>query len=456
MPYEGEFAEYRSLRRLVENRRVQELLGQRMKVRDYDSGEPSVPLHKVPLSDLEPGFWQPDLLLAVDGSNSVVEVENGYPGAEVGYVTVAAVLINLRKIKKLDEHRPVDPKQYRTVEDVASIDSVFPGCNVVLDDLASPKESLRRGLFDTLASIRLPSDGEALLDTYEALLGYRQVYDQRCPYRDDCLNKGEAFTPGRGEYGCGCLHNRPMYSTDALRIHEGMVPDSQNGEMFGEIRQTLEHLIVLHILRWMEKTQRLWLLRHTAIIVDGPLAFFGNPSTLLRGYIEELRRINLAAKAVNGGQDILLMGVEKGGIFISHFAQLDEYRDGSSGAYEKQVVGLPTDEYIKNNIIFSQSSKVYGKETYFGRKLFYKTASGARIVASLPFLSESMEDVHDSSPELYPRLGDALRLLDQLISNRYPNAIFPLISANAEAAIPMNLGSRALEELTKKLIKSSM
>lgn len=456
MPYEGEFAQYRSLRRLVENRRVHELLGQRMRIKDDTPGDPVVQLKKVPLSELEPGIWQPDLLLAVDGSNSVVEVINGYPGAEVGYVTVAAVLINLKKIKQLDMHRPVDPKQYRTVEDVASIDSVFPGCNVVLDSLDSPTESLRKGLFDTLSSIRLPSDGESLLDTYEALLDYRKDYNQSCPYRDDCLNRGNAFTFGRGEYSCGCLHTRPMYSTDALRIHEGMVPDSQNGEMFGEIRQTLEHLAVLHVLRWMEKTKQLEILQRAAIIVDGPLAFFGNPSTLLRGYTEELRRINEAAKAINEGQDILLMGVEKSGIFISHFAQLDEHRDGSPGAYEKQVVGLPTDEYIKDNIIFSRSERPYGKETYFGRKFFYKTASGARIVASLPFLSEAMQNVNDSSPELYPRLGDSLRLLDQLVSNRYPNAIFPLISANAEAAIPMNLGSRALEELTKKLIRPSV
>ena len=454
MPYEGEFAQYRALRRIVESQRVQELLGQRMQVKGHSSDAPITSLTKMSLSDLEPSFWQPDLLLAVDGSNSPVTVENGYPGAEVGYVTVAGVLIDLKKIKELDQRRPVDPRQARKVQDIESIDAVFPGCNVTLDNLDSPKQSLRQALFEVLESKRIPPDGETLLDTYEALLTHREVYSQPCPYKGDCLHPDEGFTPGRGQYQCGCLYGRPMYSTDALRIHEGMVPDSQNGEMFAEIRQTLERLIVLHLLRWMEKKQLLWLLRNTAIVFDGPLSFFGNPAALLRGYKVELRRINEAAKAYTG-QDMLLLGVEKTGIFVNHFEQIDKNKDGTTGAFGRQTVGLLTDCYIKDHIVFSKSDKPYGKDTYFGRKIFYKTASGARIVATLPLLSEASEDWNSANPALYPRLGDALRLLDQLVSNRFPNSIFPLITANAEASIPMNLGARALEELTKKLIAKS-
>jgi hypothetical protein len=68
-------------------------------------------------------------------------------------------------------------------------------------------------------------------------------------------------------------------------------------------------------------------------------------------------------------------------------------------------------------------------------------------------LNKSHEDGNRADPDQYPRLADALTLLDQLASSRFPNAISPLISANAEAAIPMNLGSRVLEELAKRLIK---
>ena len=88
-----------------------------------------------------------------------------------------------------------------------------------------------------------------------------------------------------------------------------------------------------------------------------------------------------------------------------------------------------------------------------GRKFFYKTASGARLVASLPFLHESHRDMTRAEPNQYPRLADALGLLDQLVSSRYQNSLSPIISAHSEAAIPMNLGNRVLEEMAKKLIE---
>lgn len=456
MPFQGEFAKQRAVRRINQDERIRDLLSKRMKVRDTSDYQPDVPLIRIALRDIPRGFWEPALLLAVDGSHAPVAVENGYPGAEVGYVTAAAVLLNVKLLRELDQHRPVDPRQFREIENVASVDAVMPGCNVILDDAESPMLSLRQTLYEKLAEYRVSPDSETLLETYEVLLDYRQSHaNLKCPYGDDCLHPQALFTPGLGLYQCGCTAARPMFSTDALRIHEGMVPDRSNVEMYGEIRQMLEHLLVLNFLRWMEKTKKLWILRTTAIIVDGPLAFFGYPSTLLRGYLGELRRLNEAAKACNQGQDILVLGVEKTGVFVTHFEHLDQTKDGSSGAFTRQTVGLLTDQYIKANVIFSKSERPWGKETYFGRKFFYKTSSGARIVGTLPMLYEVAKGASAGTLAAYPRLGDALALLDQIVSNRYPNSIYPLISANAEASIPMNLGARALEELTHQLLRKS-
>ena len=54
--------------------------------------------------------WQPEWVLAVDGSHQEEPVRNGYPGAEIGYVTIAAVLMDIAKIKELDSQRPINPK----------------------------------------------------------------------------------------------------------------------------------------------------------------------------------------------------------------------------------------------------------------------------------------------------------------------------------------------------------
>jgi len=63
-----------------------------------------------------------------------------------------------------------------------------------------------------------------------------------------------------------------------------------------------------------------------------------------------------------------------------------------------------------------------------------------------------MCESEDSRTYPVSRLADAMSLLDKLVSARYRNALTPLISAHAEAAIPMNLGKRVLEKLARQLM----
>ena len=447
MPYEGEFATYRPIRRIAENESVIELLARMQRT---DPAQASVTL---PIVNIRPSEWQPEWVFAVDGSHQEELVENGYPGAEVAIVTIAGVFIDIAKIKELDSQRPVDPKLFRKTEELTSTEAAFPGCNIVLDSDKSPQISLRKALFEVFNKKHWFSHGESLLDTYEVLLKHKPAaLKQVCPYAENGECR-EEYLRGTGTYPCQCPCANTLHSTDALRIHERMLPDSANGQIFGEIMQVLERIMVIHVLRFLEQNQCLDLLCNIGFVIDGPLAVFGSPAWLHAAISHELYRINKAAKPFTDGRDLLMIGVEKSGRFVDHFERIDQNKDGVLGVFPSQRAGLLTDDYIKKNIIFSTSPKQYGDSTYFGRKFFYKTASGARLVASLPFLDESHRDMTRAEPDQYPRLADALSLLDQLVSSRYPNSLSPLISAHAEASIPMNSGSRILEEWVKKSIK---
>jgi hypothetical protein len=208
----------------------------------------------------------------------------------------------------------------------------------------------------------------------------------------------------------------------------------------------------VNILRSIESKGWMTTLRRLAIVLDGPLAVFGHPAWLSPAISQELQRINQRARAVNGGSDILVIGIEKSGAFAQHLDQLDQTRGGGKGSIPPGTVGLLTDQYIKRAIIPSDSSKPYGADTYFGRKLLYKTRTGALIAATLPFLHGDDRDISRADVAQYPRLADALTVLDDLFSSRYPNALAPLVAAHAEAAIPLNLGRRVLERLARELI----
>lgn len=451
MPYEGEFAGYKPLVRIANSERVQNIVA-RCKKQVFDEGQADVePL----IADIQPSSWLPDLVLAVDGSYHQLPVENGYPGAELAYLTVASVLLNIKKQRELDRNRPVDPLASKRTEEAGSIDCALPGCNVVVDDEVTPKASFRRVFFETIQNERQFSDGETLLETYEALLAYKpqgksKGSQQQCPY-DSCPVAG-VYHPSPGKSHCICVEQRHWYSTDALRIHEGLNPVGPSGAMFAEAVQVWERLWAVNFLRWIEKEPRRFrILRNLAIVLDGPLAVFGHPAWLGPAIDRELRRINEAARAVID-KDILLVGVEKSGAFVDHFEVLDTptRRTNGNARFDPQTAVLLTNEYIREHIAIGD--KTFGKDTYFGRKFFYKTASGARIVASVPFLREEASDLSRTDSRHFPRLADAMSLLDATFSARFANAVAPLVSAHAEAAIPLNLGREVLEHLARTLM----
>ena len=447
MPYEGEFAQYRSIKRIAESERIKTLL-ERCEIRDQSSNQAAPP---TVLRDPVSSDWTPAYVIGIDGSGQEIPMRTGFPGAEASYVTVASVMLNMNKLQELDAVRPVNPAEFRRIEEADSIDAAFPGSNVVLENEVSAESSLRRVLFEVLADQRMSDDGESLLDTYEALLAFKSGGErQNCPY-EDCQKADRLYERGLGEYQCPCSLRRALYSTDALRIHEGMAPGGTNGAMFAEIRQVLERLWTVHILRTIEQHGWLSSLTRLAIVLDGPLAVFGHPAWLSEAIYRELSRINQAADHVNE-EDILLMGIEKSGFFADHFNDLDVSPEGTPDRLSRRTTFLLNDEYIKKNIIFSESERPYGFQTYFGRKFFYKSASGARIVGSLPFYHENHRDLSTAYPVQYPRIYDALHVLDRLASTRYPNALIPLVSAHAEAAIPMNIGRRVLERLARELV----
>ena len=151
MGFEGEFASYEPLRRLLDSEKVKALQN-RLKIRQQEEETADFEGSIVNKSDLTESTLQPDLVLAIDGSNLAAKAENGFPGAEFGYITIASVLIDLKLIGELEKKEFVEPKKFRETEKASTIESVFPGCNVILDTERNAKASLRRALFEELRS----------------------------------------------------------------------------------------------------------------------------------------------------------------------------------------------------------------------------------------------------------------------------------------------------------------
>lgn len=450
MPYDGEFAGYRPLQRIAEADRVRSLLKKSRVYVPESSGVPALVPQVPPPTDQQ----LPKFVFAIDGSWAEVDVKNGYPGAKVGYCTVASVLLDIARIGELDRHRPIDPRDFRKTENASTLDAALPGCNVVTRTHTSALDSFREAVYENFHDLILDSaDAVSLLETFEYLLKNRDSAEIKCPY-DGRTGCGEKVGIASGICSCKCGLRYPIYSTDALRIHERFHDTSSNGEAFGEVVQVWERLMLVHLLRWFERRNVLDKTPEIAFIVDGPLAMFGHPAWLSTLIKAELKRLNNTVRATTG-QDLVIIGVEKSGAFVDHFEQIDK-TESSEPFFPDRSFALLTDDYIKRRVVFSVSDKPYGADTYFGRKFFYKAQSGAKIVATLPMLDDLQDDTTTAEVATYRSFGQICNLLDKLVSSRFPNAVGPIISAHAHAAIPLVLGAKVLEQLARALMKKEV
>ena len=452
MSFEGEFASYEPLRRIMESKKVAEL-EKRLTVRnDGKTDTESLKKRIVKKSDLEESILQPNYIIAIDGSNLSHPINNGFPGAEFGYITIASVLLKLDLIKQLESNKFIDPRLARRTEDATSIETVFPGCNVILDKEDDAKSSVRKAIYEEFERNRIFKNCESLLDTYEYLFKLKIDSEGKSTSKPKSPIEGygdKDMTYGMGIYKCP-YSGKNLYSTDALRLHELLNPSGTSGELYGQIMSTMEKLWLVHILRAFEQNGWLEFAQEYAFVMDGPLAVFSTSSWLTKVISKEIKRINDKQKEVSG-VDLLIIGIEKSGTFFNHFTDIDTDSEGHTDIFPNQSALLLDDSYIKKNIEYSESKKPYGQDTYFGRKFFYKTKSGQKIVPVACVFTDYQKDISTAKPDQFPRLADIMTLLDSVVSCRYPNSISPLISAHAEAAIPLNLGKRLFDEIAKEI-----
>ena len=339
--------------------------------------------------------------------------------------------------------------EFRKTEQAASVDAALPGSNVVTRRQSSARASFREELYDLFTDIIVDEDDRTnLLTTYEALLALKPTTNpQSCPY-EESHGCSARFTVGARCTACPTC-GRPVYSTDALRIHERFRDIGTNGEAFGLVMQVIERLLVVHFLHCFERRNLLQRLTALAFFIDGPLAAFGPPAWLSAAIGKELKRLNQKVRE-STGQDLLILGIEKTGAFVQHFEEIDETETPGQQLFSPRQYLLLTDKYIKERILHSDSHKRYGEDTYFGRKFFYKTQSEARIVSTIPFLTDAQDTLDSDDISLYPQFAAICTLLDRVVSSRYANAVSPLIAANAQAAINGKCSAFAYREDTTR------
>ncbi len=450
MPYLNEHATGDSLWRLEENPSVQAFKGS-IRVRS-DQMTYSLP-PTIKLARRQNSIRR---IIAVDGSTITKAVQNGFPRAEAALFNAAVIVIKVDELAKFDRDRIPSPGQLRDLEKVETMSAVLPGQNVVglQPNEDTPKKFYRHTVRQEL-DFRLDESHESLLETFHTITasvtGSGQTF--QCPI-DECEMEppGSVNTPRVARQTkdtfCPCPLKEQLYSTDSLRTHERFHDFSSSEQAFTAFRMVAEHLLMTNILRYFHKNLPVRYFDDTAFVIDGPLAIFGMPAWLKEHIQTEVARIHndLVSQDRLG---LLLIGLEKTGEFIDHLEEIDW--DDSVGQRQRlpnKTALVPTTEYIYKHIIPNpNSTKPYGQAVYYGRKIMYKNSAGQHAVIMTPIVNSSGMEPNSSNASAFPRLGDALDIVDDLYTHLYRDGFIPLVRANAHAAIPLRRGQGILAEL---------
>ena len=447
MPYENQRASGDSLWRLESNESVRNFRGS---IRTRDPREP----HGFPPLVQPPREGNSiRRIIAIDGSTVTKAVQNGFPRAEAALFNAAVIVIKTDELRTFGgEHIP-SPSQLRDLEKINTMSAVLPGPNVVgrRPSENTPKKFFRSTIRREL-DFKLDPTHESLLETLLDITRSASVDSKfQCPL-EDCQRR---IPRPRQDLLCSCDDREQLYPTDSLRTHERFYDNSSSEQAFTAFRMVVEHLLLVNILRYFHRYHPHRWFDEIAFVMDGPLAVFGMPAWV-KDYIQsEVAGIH-SQLVEEGHPGLLLMGMEKTGEFIDHLEELDWHRtDGQRQRLSPSTALAPTTEYIYRHIRPNPDThKPYGQAVYYGRKILYKNRTGQHAVVMTPIVNEAGAEPNGTSLDAFPRLGEALTIVDDLYTHLYRDGFIPLVRAHSHAAIPLRRGQRILANLFEDAVGS--
>jgi len=378
-------------------------------------------------------------IVTVDGGYTEVTVRKDFPSSTLSFIQFGALMFETADLLEISKKEFIDPTDMARLKAVERHKLALPTKNLTMKDTTSLTDSVRRTVFEFFGR----DENNNFLETlkwlaFEEFGKPQDTYSlSRCPVckeRDIPLSRAKMNKTYR--FACTAC-GEPIFLTDILRLHEGVDDEIGAGGIVSYLMTSLEQIAVAHVIRLLLGINPSFL-RETFFVKDGPLAYFGLTANLHAPMRALTNFLQL-------NHDIYLVGLEKSGAFVEH---ADEIKD----KLPPNTALLLSNEYIYKYIKPSKAdlSEPYGRSTYYGAKLIYKSGSGRIHVATIP--------TKDADVMLNPKKSDfhnidaILTNVDSLKCDMYDNALLPVALVNHLVSLSNHPSSVILEKFAKKKI----
>jgi hypothetical protein len=425
------------------------------------------------VSDLAQG-----IILASDASPYEAIAKEEFPSVRVGLLKFSNVVIRVADYRRLRDRNDlfVDPVDIANLKKSAnSMSFGLPGAGITSDDIPKSKNLFRRRVFDIFQASQFAFGNEKLYDTLVDLIrragsvirrdGRETIEFNRTKKSPidgviPAANISVPLNPGYVDLD-GDVHKR-VYVTDALRVHEAFINEGSNVECFGRLMSAMEHILLAHLIRCAHRTDPT-ATGNLYVIVDGPLAIFGEAARFHRGIMSLLYEVRTDCLKL-GMPGPLVIGVSKTGKVVEHSRQIErilQYAPDDTPRTGTFV--LPVDDQYRYSLIQpseTDHSENFGKDTYYGQTFIVRTSKAKVFDITLAYPFARKMDIEgqpfrDAKVGLKHYKGDfdrMLSLVEMMQTDLFQNALIPIHLAHRYASIAHSPAGRSLDAFVREAL----
>ena len=394
-------------------------------------------------------------VIAIDGGYTEIPVRANFPSATVHFFQFGALLLRLEDLRTVAMSRHPDPDDMSKLKRIERLKLALPTRNARFKGQSTLRDSVRREIYAFFCRERL-AEPTSLMDTLAWFLFRR--YKGPDKDSDDAAWKLSSNPHDDGEdprfgpielressmsreftFPCP-VTGKPIFLTDAVRLHERIDEDSGAGGIVGYVAGVIEHMIAIHIVRHLVRTDP-ESLAEVLFILDRPTGFFGQTSRLHLPMLDLVRWTQTK-------HGLFWAGLEKSGAFVDHAAEI-------SLVMKAGTFLVLDDDYIYKYICAGESEpdpkRAYAATSYYGHKVIFKTRAGNVYVVSVPvhWLKKS-----PSRADL-PNLDVILTHVEDLKCDMYENALFPVALANKLVSLSAFPSTQILTQFARSTVKEA-
>ncbi len=377
-------------------------------------------------------------IIAVDGGFNEVAVRSEFPSATICFYQFGALIFDIEDLEGLAIQPFINPDDIQKLKRIQRFKLTLPVRNVTVKGEKTVTASVRRTIYrffmetvddgqliETLKWL-VYEDFDARLDSW-TLASCPVCAQPKLPLQKKALSKEFTFK-------CDSC-KADIYLTDVFRLHEAIDDELGAGGILAYVVTTIEQILLAHLIRMILLT-RPTLMSEVLFIKDGPLGFFGQTANMHKPF---RALVNFLFTQHN----CYMAGLEKSGAFVEHAHEI-------APLLESGTVLILNDGYIYKYIIpgKADASSPYGRTTYYGNKVIFKSDTGHIHVATLPTRDVLVIPTEKDLPNLHV----VLRNIAKLKCDMYDDSLVPVALVNKLVSLANHPSSRILQKFAKQSV----